>query len=53
MVKDAGHFPHMEKPEIVNEAIWNGLEEKIPSWTYPGLHTLAVMAMVKQTCQAS
>jgi pimeloyl-ACP methyl ester carboxylesterase len=29
-VQDTGHFPHMEKPEIVNEAIWKWLEEKIP-----------------------
>jgi 3-oxoadipate enol-lactonase len=29
IVKDAGHFPHMEKPEIVNEAMWQWLEEKI------------------------
>ena len=29
IVKDTGHFPHMEKPEIVNEAIWQWLEEKI------------------------
>ncbi len=28
-VKDTGHFPHMEKPEIVNEAMWQWLEEKI------------------------
>lgn len=21
IVKDTGHFPHMEKPEVVNEAI--------------------------------
>jgi pimeloyl-ACP methyl ester carboxylesterase len=31
MVKNTGHFPHMEKPEICNEAIWNWLEEKIQS----------------------
>lgn len=31
IVKDTGHFPHMEKPEIVNEAIWQWLEEKIQS----------------------
>lgn len=31
MVKDAGHFPHMEKPEVVNEAIWGWLEEKVQS----------------------
>lgn len=30
IVQDTGHFPHMEKPEIVNEAIWKWLEEKIP-----------------------
>lgn len=29
VVKDAGHFPHMEKPEIVNEAMWEWLEERI------------------------
>jgi pimeloyl-ACP methyl ester carboxylesterase len=29
VVQDTGHFPHMEKPEIVNEAIWKWLEEKI------------------------
>jgi pimeloyl-ACP methyl ester carboxylesterase len=29
VVKDTGHFPHMEKPEIVNEAVWEWLEEKI------------------------
>ena len=29
VVKDAGHFPHMEKPEIANEAMWGWLEEKI------------------------
>jgi 3-oxoadipate enol-lactonase len=29
LVQDTGHFPHMEKPEIVNEAIWRWLEEKI------------------------
>ncbi|SRR5712691_9104598 len=29
VMKDAGHFPHMEKPEIVNEAMWGWLEEKI------------------------
>jgi hypothetical protein len=29
VVKDAGHFPHMEKPEIVNEAMWEWLKEKI------------------------
>lgn len=30
VIKDTGHFPHMEKPEIVNEALWKWLEEKIP-----------------------
>src|SRR5215813_8790455 len=29
MIKDTGHFPHMEKPELVNEAVWLWLEEKI------------------------
>jgi pimeloyl-ACP methyl ester carboxylesterase len=29
VVKDAGHFPHMEKPEIVNEAVCKWLREKI------------------------
>ena len=29
VVKDTGHFCHMEKPEIANEAIWDWLEEKI------------------------
>ncbi|HJY82419.1 MAG TPA: alpha/beta hydrolase [Candidatus Binatia bacterium] len=29
MIKDTGHFPHMEKPELVNEAVWQWLEEKI------------------------
>lgn len=29
IIKDGAHFFHMEKPEIVNEAIWNWLEEKI------------------------
>jgi len=28
VVKDAGHFPHMEKLELVNEAMWEWLEEK-------------------------
>ena len=31
LVPDAGHFPHMEKPELVNEAICSWLEDKIPS----------------------
>jgi len=22
VIKDAGHFPHMEKPETVNEVLW-------------------------------
>lgn len=29
MIKDTGHFPHMEKPELVNEAVWQWLEENI------------------------
>jgi 3-oxoadipate enol-lactonase len=29
VVNDAGHFPHMEKPEIVNEALWSWLKEKV------------------------
>lgn len=29
VVRDAGHFPHMEKPEVVNEAICQLLEERI------------------------
>lgn len=29
VVKDAGHFPHLEKPEIVNETIWEWLKEKV------------------------
>jgi pimeloyl-ACP methyl ester carboxylesterase len=29
VVKDAGHFPHMEKPEIVNEAMWQWLRERV------------------------
>jgi pimeloyl-ACP methyl ester carboxylesterase len=29
LVKDAGHFCFMEKPEIINEILWNWLEEKI------------------------
>ena len=28
IVADTGHFPHMEKPELVNQAILNWLEEK-------------------------
>ncbi len=31
VVKDTGHFPHMEKPEIVNEAIWEWLEATLLS----------------------
>jgi pimeloyl-ACP methyl ester carboxylesterase len=30
IVQDTGHFPHMKKTEIVNEAIWQWLEENIP-----------------------
>jgi 3-oxoadipate enol-lactonase len=29
IIKDTGHFPHMEKPETVNEALWEWLEEKV------------------------
>jgi len=29
VVKDAGHFPHMEKPEIVNEAMWHWLRDRV------------------------
>jgi Alpha/beta hydrolase family len=29
VVKDAGHFPHMEKPEVVNEAMWRWLRERV------------------------
>jgi 3-oxoadipate enol-lactonase len=29
IIKDAGHFPHMEKPEIFNEALWMWMEENI------------------------
>ncbi len=29
MIKETGHFPHMEKPELVNEGVWQWLEEKI------------------------
>jgi 3-oxoadipate enol-lactonase len=29
VIKDAGHFPHMEKPEIVNEVLWKWLEETL------------------------
>jgi pimeloyl-ACP methyl ester carboxylesterase len=29
VVKDAAHFPHMEKPEIVNEAMWHWLRERL------------------------
>jgi pimeloyl-ACP methyl ester carboxylesterase len=31
IVNGAGHFPHMEKPEIVNEALWEWLETNIRS----------------------
>ena len=31
IVNDSGHLPHVEKPEIVNEAIWKWLEDKIHS----------------------
>ena len=29
VIKDTGHFPHMEKPETVNEVLWEWLEEKV------------------------
>jgi 3-oxoadipate enol-lactonase len=29
IIKDAGHFPHMEKPEVFNEALWMWMEENI------------------------
>jgi len=29
IIKDADHFPHMEKPETVNEVLWEWLEEKV------------------------
>ena len=29
IIKDTGHFPHMEKPETVNEALSEWLEEKV------------------------
>jgi pimeloyl-ACP methyl ester carboxylesterase len=29
IIKDAGHFPHVEKPEIFNEALWTWTEESI------------------------
>jgi pimeloyl-ACP methyl ester carboxylesterase len=29
VVKDAGHFPHTEKPAIVNEAMWRWLRERV------------------------
>lgn len=29
IVNDSGHLPHVEKPEIVNEAMWKWLEDKI------------------------
>lgn len=29
IVKDGGHFFHLEKPEIVNEAVWKWLEDRI------------------------
>ncbi len=29
IIKDAGHFPHMEKPENVDELLWEWLEEKV------------------------
>jgi pimeloyl-ACP methyl ester carboxylesterase len=29
VIKDAGHFPHIEKPETVNELLSEWLEEKV------------------------
>jgi pimeloyl-ACP methyl ester carboxylesterase len=29
IIKDAGHFPHIEKPETVNELLSEWLEEKV------------------------
>jgi pimeloyl-ACP methyl ester carboxylesterase len=29
IIGDAGHFPHMEKPETVNEVLSEWLEEKV------------------------
>ena len=29
IIKDAGHFPHMQKPETVNEVPSEWLEEKL------------------------
>ena len=29
IIKDAGHFPHIEKPETVNEVLSEWLEEKV------------------------
>jgi pimeloyl-ACP methyl ester carboxylesterase len=28
-IRDAGHFPHMENPEIFNEALWMWMEENV------------------------
>jgi pimeloyl-ACP methyl ester carboxylesterase len=29
IIKEAGHFPHIEKPETVNELLSEWLEEKV------------------------
>jgi len=29
IIKETGHFPHMEKPETVNEVLSEWLEEKV------------------------
>ena len=29
IIKDAGHFPHIEKPEIVNEVLSEWLKDKV------------------------
>jgi pimeloyl-ACP methyl ester carboxylesterase len=29
IIQDTGHFPHVEKPEIFNEALWTWMKESI------------------------
>ena len=29
IINDTGQFPHMKKPETVNEVVWEWLEEKV------------------------
>ena len=36
IIKDAGHFPHLEKPEIVNEALVKWRENKCISHRLDG-----------------